>query len=275
MATPEQKPPTTEADKPPEDESQQKWRMATQIAISATALAFLVLHSRFPSFATDKTGLALVVIAFLPWLGLVFKSLEITGLGKIEFLQREIKNIKAEVGAVKDETRANTEKSSFASGAAARVVSGAGDSAESKKILLDLAKKYAELRDQMPRGWKRTAEFTRLFGQMTAAAAGVQDFDVKDYLSSSNEGNHLAGLAYLFAKPRADMLDRLIDSIAQEKRAAFNQYWGLKTIEHILESGGRLSPQDSDRLRGYMKGLTSNDRDRYRLAEDILRRFQA
>src|SRR5262249_34014243 len=155
---------SAQSNEPRDDGRERAFRIAVQIAISAVAITVLVMRQRFPNFPADNITLALVVIAFIPWLGLLFKSLEIKGLGKVEFLERKVNRLE-------QQTNALTENSSLAAGAATILVAGkagaVGLEADGEKTLLDLAKKYVELRKTMPSGWQRTSELTKVFGQMT------------------------------------------------------------------------------------------------------------
>ncbi|WP_139042401.1 hypothetical protein [Stenotrophomonas geniculata] len=55
------------------------------IAITVGALATVVLRALFPdAFKIDAISLALIVLAVLPWLRSIVKSVEVAGLGKLE-----------------------------------------------------------------------------------------------------------------------------------------------------------------------------------------------
>lgn len=56
-----------------------------QIAISAVAVVIIVVHLVWPKVAIDGITLALLVIAIVPWLAPLFKSLEFPGGWKVEF----------------------------------------------------------------------------------------------------------------------------------------------------------------------------------------------
>jgi hypothetical protein len=58
---------------------------ALQIGISCFACALLVVHLIWPGLKIDAIALTLFAIAIVPWLGSLFKSLELPGGWKFEF----------------------------------------------------------------------------------------------------------------------------------------------------------------------------------------------
>ena len=56
-----------------------------QISISAISLVLIVLHILLPELAIDGVTFALIVLAVIPWLAPLFKSLEFPGGWKVEF----------------------------------------------------------------------------------------------------------------------------------------------------------------------------------------------
>lgn len=67
------------------------------IALTICALGLAVVHLVRPNAAIDATTLALLAIAALPWLGSVFKSVELPGGIKAEYRER-IQAIEEQVG---------------------------------------------------------------------------------------------------------------------------------------------------------------------------------
>ena len=60
-------------------------------AVSVGALALAALHHYAPKNALDGLTIGLIILAFLPWLAPIIKSIEIAGLGKIELKVDEVK----------------------------------------------------------------------------------------------------------------------------------------------------------------------------------------
>jgi len=61
----------------------------TSVLITLVALGLLGLHMVCPARQIDNVAVALLVVAIIPWLGPLFKTIEVPGLGKVEF--KEIK----------------------------------------------------------------------------------------------------------------------------------------------------------------------------------------
>ncbi len=72
-----------------------------QICISLIAVLLIVIHIAVPSIAIDAITLSLFVIAIVPWLHPLFKSLEVPGGLKFEFQDlQDIMNMVDEVGLI-------------------------------------------------------------------------------------------------------------------------------------------------------------------------------
>ena len=63
-----------------------------QYIISLVAIILIIVHLAIPSLLIDGVTLALIIIAIVPWLAPLFKSLELPGGWKIEF--QELLDIK-------------------------------------------------------------------------------------------------------------------------------------------------------------------------------------
>jgi len=92
-------------------------------AVSLGALVLVVLHHYAPRNASDGMTIGLVVLAFLPWLSPIIKSIEISGLGKIEL---KVDEVKEQVESLKS-----------------------GRGRKQYVVLIDRGRKYLELREKM------------------------------------------------------------------------------------------------------------------------------
>jgi hypothetical protein len=63
-----------------------------QVAISLTAIIVMVVHIIWPTLAIDGIALALIIVAVIPWLAPLLKSMELPGGWKVEF--RELQQAK-------------------------------------------------------------------------------------------------------------------------------------------------------------------------------------
>jgi len=59
-----------------------------QLAITLGALTVALIHVWVPALAIDAITLALIALAILPWLGPLFKSVQLPGGFKVEFQER-------------------------------------------------------------------------------------------------------------------------------------------------------------------------------------------
>lgn len=60
----------------------------TKAFVSVIALAGLVVHLIWPEMKLDAVALGFLLLALLPWLASVIRSIEIPGVGKVELQQR-------------------------------------------------------------------------------------------------------------------------------------------------------------------------------------------
>jgi hypothetical protein len=62
-----------------------------RVAVSAGAIIAAVAHMLFRTFIPDAITAGLIILAFVPWLSPIIKSIEVTGLGKLELNKLELK----------------------------------------------------------------------------------------------------------------------------------------------------------------------------------------
>ena len=62
-----------------------------RVLITFCAIAAASAHVLFSKIVPDVVSAGLIVLAFLPWVSPLIKSVEITGLGKLEFRVEEVK----------------------------------------------------------------------------------------------------------------------------------------------------------------------------------------
>lgn len=80
-----------------------------QIAISLVALTTLIVHLVWPDLAIDGITVTLILLAVLPWLAPLFKSVELPGGWKIEFKDLEKATDKADkAGLLADKSQTST-----------------------------------------------------------------------------------------------------------------------------------------------------------------------
>ena len=75
-----------------------------QVAISAVSIVVIGVHLIWPNVSIDTTTLTLLIVAIVPWLAPLFKSLEIPGGLKFEFQELEKTKQEAEAAGLIEKT---------------------------------------------------------------------------------------------------------------------------------------------------------------------------
>jgi hypothetical protein len=97
--------------------------------------------------------------------------------------------------------------------------------------------------------------------KLIALMNDVKEFPVEMAFKSTDEREHLAAVAYLYAKPDTSKLDALIDAMLKEDQP-FVQYWGIQAIGELL--GGKLN--------GDLPGVSAQT---LKSLEDLLKKIEA
>jgi len=215
--------------------------------VTAIALAALVAHRYFSWCAAhDRFETVMLVVAFIPWAGLFFKSVDITGLGKVEL--RELrKQVEENRGAVASlEQRADAVTGSAIERVTTKSVASDRDPVAE---LESLGRHYVETRLELRPGDERTAAMSAIFGKMAATCASVDRFDVEAHLTSSDPGDRLTAYAFLYVKPDASYLAPLVRTVTDGlEDKPFGQYWGLRAIGSVIDTF-----KDKDRIPSAVK----------------------
>jgi len=64
-------------------------------AVSIVAIVTAVAHMLLPRFILDAFTAGLIILAFLPWLSPIIKSIEVAGVGKLELKVEEVREKQA------------------------------------------------------------------------------------------------------------------------------------------------------------------------------------
>lgn len=81
--------------------------------VSLGALLFALVHIIWPQLAIDAVALALIVIAILPWLAPLVKSLELPGGWKVEFQELQQAALRAESAGLLSDPPVQQENDAF------------------------------------------------------------------------------------------------------------------------------------------------------------------
>jgi len=249
-----------------EQENKQGQQNYTGLRWLITAIAILVLLIRviFPNSSIDAVSLGLIILALAPWLSPIFKSIEITGIGKIE-----LQEIKSQVEQLQGAVQSANLKADLATASVAPKDETKSDSLP-KQRLSELSKKYVETRKKLRSGSERTTLMGQIFSEMVLQANKIEDLNVDELLIDSDTGNRLSAYAYLFAKPSVQRLDAILNSVMVETKP-FNQYWGIQVIRKTIS---QMYPQEVSReivekLKRLLKTLEANT-DRYYETKSII-----
>lgn len=241
--------------------------------ISAVAVAAVVVKIVYPN-AVDVITLGLIVLAFVPWLAPIVKSLELTGLGKVEFRELIAKVDEAKGAASNADRKAELALAGARSAGEARQP----DNVETPEQELGrLVEEYNRIRATQPAGALRTSSLTDVASRMVAVAPKLTRFDVKEaLLNEDDDGRRLAGYVYLYAAPDANHLGDLVRSVKEIDRTPFGQYWGLQAVGRVIErnAGGSVSSRVFDQLNELLARLKPGT-DRYYVLNNIIKALKA
>jgi hypothetical protein len=87
------------------------YKVVAQWLITLVAIALVVVHLSPLSLKVDNTVLALFVISIIPWLGSVFKTVELPGVGKFEYIEKKVDTLNSDIANVRDEVSGAIESS--------------------------------------------------------------------------------------------------------------------------------------------------------------------
>ncbi len=210
--------------------------IAVRLCISLLALAVGVAHLLRPDLKIDSITIFLAVLAALPWLQTVIKTVEMLGE------KLELQELKSQVADARGAAESASQQATLALVSSPTTDSLSKRSSEplsfaaAQDELQHLAKEYEDIRASQGSGHSRTEAMTRVIRQMIDASSQIQDFDVRSALASPRPGLRLAGYAYLLARKDPRFLKDLVLNVAEREDTPFGQYWGLRAISRLLEA---------------------------------------
>jgi hypothetical protein len=233
--------------------------------VTVVAVGIAAVHICVPSLKIDSITVVLLVIAALPWLQPLIKSIELLGV------KLELQEIKEQLATAKGAAESATQKAAFALSTAQR--SDPADMRQQSRgggSINELITEYNDIRSTQRSGDSRTAAMTSIVRKMIDVAA-ISDFDVSSALQNSNGGSRLAAYAYLYQNPSSKYLSQLVDCMLSIENKPFTQYWGIQAIGKVVEvtkpipmevfakiqNLGERFPQGTDRQYEIRKVLNS------------------
>jgi hypothetical protein len=254
------------------------------LVITVAAVIVAVIHIAYPGLSIDQVIIGLGILAILPWLAYLFKSVKLPGGYELVFqdIQRQVieakgvaqeaKGAAADAGQLAQAAFSGTNANLATAESAALRSQAEGASAEAESWQT-LAGRYNEIRKNQKSGAARTEAMTELVTEMLADAPGWKNFDVRKALGEADRGIRLAAYASLYKLPKFDLLGELINSVTRVEDKPFGQYWGIKSIGKVI--GNRkehdLSPQLVAQLEQFHLTKLHAGTDRYHALSSVLR----
>ncbi|MFR0358887.1 hypothetical protein [Streptomyces sediminimaris] len=191
------------------------------MVLTCAGAGLAVVHVLAPGLRIDGVTVTLLVVAAVPWLGELFRSIEVPGIGRIEF-----RDIERRIEAV--------QRTASAALVGDGPDGGAVDDTAAMGAVRELAAEYVNVRLQQRSGQARNHRMDQIFARLVRATQRVRDFDAAALLGSQDAGLRLAAYARLYALPEPEVLSVLVDAASGEP-LPFNQYWGLQAVGRCVD----------------------------------------
>jgi hypothetical protein len=228
--------------------------------VTAGALAAATIHVLLPQIVPDAITAGCLLVAVLPWLASLIKTVEVPGIGKIE-----LRELKREAEAAMGAARSASQKAdlAIASNSASETAMSVRQPVSASEVDA-LADEYDQIRASQKKGAGRTAAMTSVVAKMIRAAPGLSPGDVRDRLKEPSGGRRLAAYTALYGSPRIELLSDLVRTVKDIEDQSFSQYWGIQAIGKVIGIGdkGRIDRETIDELLRLLRELPP-DSDRY------------
>jgi len=243
-------------------------RTRLQVIVTVAALAIVSVHHFWPAFHADAFTATFLLVAVLPWLGPLLKSIKLPG-----GLEVELRELREEI----DQTKGAVASATIRAQVGAATVSGSRGQSSlveehgTRASLLALGTEYERVRDSSPEGWARTESMSQVLARMFREADSIRELDIVPLLASTSRGERLAGIAYAHQHPSAEEARPLVTALSKGEDTPFGQYWILRVLRRIAEVSPSAFGEDLRRiLRTYRDSLTSGT-DRHYEVTQLLR----
>jgi hypothetical protein len=209
----------------------------------------------------DGVTLGLVVLAALPWLAPIIKSIELPGVGEIE-----LQEMKAQVEELRGQTASASQKADTALASKTTSMSSTTQISEAlspEQRFLTLAAKYNHIRKTQKPGGLRTGAMTEIVGEMIALAPSIPIATASPFLTEDDDGKRLFAYAHLYARPEPQLLSDLVRSVTEKEDKPFGQYWGIQAIGRVVQAAPEsVNLQTRNMLQNFLAKLKKGT-DRY------------
>src|SRR5262245_40092704 len=230
-----------------------KQHLPLRIIVTMFACVGILAHLIWPNLKVDAVTMAFFLAALFPWISPLIKSIELTGVGKVEL--QEMQRLADDVKGAAASTERLVELAS-ARASASVTVARAQPTCDPQSEFVELQRRYNTVRQEMHSGSARTAQMTKIIQRMIDLSPMLMEYDVRANLGSSDRGIRLSAYAHLFALPSFELLEPLVQSVTKVEDKPFGQYWGLKAISRVLSLGkGQTVPTSvREELKRYALG---------------------
>jgi hypothetical protein len=241
-----------------------------RVSVTVAALVVVIVRALFPSLVPDAISAGFLLIAFVPWLAPFIKSIELPGGAKAELREIEQKAEQARGAAMSADQKADL----ALAGGVTPTLGPTRPIAQGHDELKDLAAEYNRIRQTQRSGSARTSAMTSIVSQMISLSANLSPDEINGALKEKDAGKRLVGYAALYAHPKADLLDELVDSVIAIEDRPFGQYWGIQAIGRVIGTirQEQIGSHTIDTLQSFLERLKPGT-DRYyelgRILEDI------
>lgn len=214
-----------------------KQNLQLRIVASIVALVVAGIHIGMPELRIDSITIVLLVIAAIPWMHPLIKSVELLGV-KLEL--QDLENKVAAVRGAAEDARGAAESAAQQAGlalASSVDIGTVSDLSDTKAGDLEgiklLAEEYDHIRDSQRSSDARTAAMTSVVRRMIDHAGQVHEFDLDTALHEAGRGLGLFAYVYLYVRPDPEWIIPLVESVTQKEDKPFGQYWGLQAIGRV------------------------------------------
>lgn len=190
-------------------------RRKTQITITAVAAIAAVVHIIWPSIAIDSTTLVLLVIAAIPWLIPLFKTLEFPGGWKIEFQDlEEARNRAEEAGLL-----TGSEESSEGNDYAFQIIAEEDPNLALAGLRIEIERRLIRLADAADIEIKRggIGQLLRILNE-NGLVTSEQKIVLNDMTGLLNAGAHGAVVNHMAARWALDVGPKLLGTFDKQIR---------------------------------------------------------
>lgn len=234
-----------------------------RLAVTIGAILAGAIHAVWPG-VMDAITAALLLLAALPWLAPIIKTIEVTGVGKIEL--RELQRTAQEaLGAAA--SAAQKGDLALAGGLSAPMAKQEMIAGTELSDVWSLALAYDRIRETQRSGPSRISAMTAVVRKMIDASSSLAIPEVKNALQDRDPGRRLVAYAFLYTRPEPALLDDLIRSALELEDKPFGQYWGILAIGRVVgEMKRREVGEDTvQRLRSFLAELPPGTDRHYEL----------